>query len=355
MGFNDRDYSRDNHGRSAGVLNWLMTGSVPLFRVFGIDVRMHAAFLIMLALVLLLGFGPNTPWTIRLQLVGVLWGIVLLHEFGHCFGARATGGSADLITLNPLGGLAYAMAANNPFSQTVTIAAGPAVNAVISLICGVWIYLISGNVLLTPNAFGTHFPYEGWDGVYDWLWIIHATSLALLFFNLLPVFPLDGGQLLQALLWKPLGHFRAMWITVNIGIAGAILMMLWALFVRSGFGGGLMLFIGLNCLLKCIQYRTMLKHTDPYGFESASNDAGFERALRKQSRSEDRELAKRRKARERAEREEAIERQEVDQILTKVAAGGMASLSSRERKALARASDNQRRRDTDKAKQRGWR
>jgi stage IV sporulation protein FB len=354
MGFQDRDYSRDNPGRAAGVLNWLMTGSVPLFRVFGIDVRMHAAFLVMLGLVLLFGFGPGTPWQMRLQFMAVLWSIVLLHEFGHCFGARATGGSADLITLNPLGGLAYAMAAPNPFSQAVTIAAGPGVNVLICLVTGTWIYLLTGDVLLTPNSFITNFPRGYGADIFDWLWITHATSLGLLFFNMLPVFPLDGGQLLQALLWKPLGHYRSMWITVNIGIVGAIGIMIWAL-LGGGFGGGIMLFIGLNCLLNCIQYRTMLKHTDPYGFEYAAADAGYERALQKQRRAEDKEMARRRKVREKTEREEATERAEVDRILAKVAQSGMGSLTGGERKALARASENQRRRDDEKAKQRGWR
>ncbi len=343
MGYDDRDYSRSSSGAGGamGVLNWLMTGSVPLFRVFGISVRMHAAFLIMLALVLLFGFGPHTPFPVKLQIVAILWGIVLLHEFGHCFGARWTGGSAELITLNPLGGLAYAMAANNPWSQGVTVAAGPLVNVVICLVTGVSIYFMHGSVPLLPY-------------VYEWGWIelTYAISLGLLYFNMLPIFPLDGGQFLQALLWKPLGQYRSMWITVHVGLVGAILLMTYAVFARAGFGGGLMLLIGINCLINCIQWRQMLSQTDPYAYEGYMAESGYDRAHAAQQRQREKESATRAKRRQREEQEERREQEEVDRILAKVADQGMNSLSAGEKRVLARATENQRKRDAEREKRR---
>jgi Zn-dependent protease len=335
-----------------GVLNWLMTGSVRLFRVFDIEVRIHAAFLVMLVLVLLFGFGPGTPLVTRLQLIGVLWGIVLLHEFGHCFGARWTGGSAHLITLNPLGGLAFAMAANNHRSRIITIAGGPLVNVAICLICGVAIYALSGNVLLTPSGFGRHLPAPGWWATYQWLWLIHATSLALLFFNLLPVFPLDGGQLMQALLWHPMGYYRSMMLTANIGIVGASLMMVWGLLMSGGFGGGLLLFIGLNCLLNCIQMKAMLKQAGPWGFSdedlSAADASGFDREARKQAKAREASA----KRREKLMQQDRAEQQKIDRILAKVSASGMQSLTWLEKRTLAQASKRQQSRERESAKPR---
>ena len=348
MGWQDRDYNRSGPpvGGFMGVLNWLMTGSVPLFRIVGIEVRMHAAFLVMLGLVFLFGFGPDTPLTLRVQFMVVLWGIVLLHEFGHCYGARLTGGSAELIMLNPLGGLAYSQSANNPSSRIWTVAGGPLVNVGICLITGTWIYFLTGDVLLTPGSFITHLPSARWIGVFDWLWVTHATSLALLFFNMLPIFPLDGGQLLQAILWRPLGQWRSMMIAVNVGLVGSVLMMLYALLGGGGFGGGIMLFIGLNCLLNCIQWRTMLKSVDPWAFDSEVTEdaATFDRTARRQAKLREASA----KQRDKQRRAEKAEQANIDRILTKVSAGGMQSLSWMDKRALGKASQHQRQRASAK-------
>lgn len=350
MGWQDRDYSRTPSGGGWSVLNWLLTGSVPLFRVFGISVRMHAAFLVMVALWLLFGFGPGTPLVFKLQVVAVLWTIIILHEFGHCFGARWTGGSAELITLNPLGGLAYAMAAHNPFSQTVTVAAGPAVNVIICIITGSILLPMTGDVPLTPWSGFRGFFSSDWATLLEWVMLFHSISLGLLYFNLLPIFPLDGGQLLHAILWRPMGYYKAMWITVHIGLVGASLLILYGLIGVTGFGGGLMLFIGINCLLNCIQWRAALKQTDPYSFESYMAEGGIERARVHTQRQDERESQRRAKARAREQEEERREKEEVDRILAKVAEQGMNSLSSREKKALARATENQIKRDQEREK-----
>ena len=74
----------------------------------------------------------------------ILFGIVLLHEFGHCFAARWTGGDAQEIMMTPLGGLAMTMSRNHWWSRFVTVAGGPLVNVGLCLICGVGIFVLSG-------------------------------------------------------------------------------------------------------------------------------------------------------------------------------------------------------------------
>ncbi|MCH7765652.1 MAG: M50 family metallopeptidase [Acidobacteria bacterium] len=56
----------------------------------------------------------------------ILFVVVLVHEFGHCFGARYTGGEADEILIWPLGGLAYASPPHNAKAHMITTVAGPA-------------------------------------------------------------------------------------------------------------------------------------------------------------------------------------------------------------------------------------
>src|SRR5262245_23140946 len=109
MGYQDRHYYRDRGSGAGSPLMWLLMGSVPLFTVFGIRVRMHVTMILLIALQLLFassegGLGVRSALTS----MTILFFSVLLHEFGHCFGARWVGGEANDILMWPLGGLAYA-------------------------------------------------------------------------------------------------------------------------------------------------------------------------------------------------------------------------------------------------------
>src|SRR6478735_4977230 len=101
MAFQDRPYYRDRSGSTGNPLMWLLTGSVPLFTAFGIRVRMHASLLLLIVLVLLFGLGQGFTWQDRLESMGILFGVILLHEFGHCFAARRVGGEANDILMWP--------------------------------------------------------------------------------------------------------------------------------------------------------------------------------------------------------------------------------------------------------------
>src|SRR5688500_2940093 len=155
MGWEDRPYYRDR-GTPSNPLQWLWTGSVHLFTVAGIRVRIHASLLLVIGLVLLFGLGGfGDSIALRVQSMAMLFLIILLHEFGHCFAARPAGGTAEEILMTPLGGLAMAMAPRRPWPTFVTVAGGPAVNVVICLLCGIGIYLIHGIFPLGPWTFGS--------------------------------------------------------------------------------------------------------------------------------------------------------------------------------------------------------
>src|SRR4029079_10044347 len=104
MGWEDRDYYREGRRGAMSPLQWLMEGSVPLFKIFDIRVRMHASLVVVLALVVLLGVGNfGDSLALRVQTITSLFTIILLDEFGYCFAARWTGGSANEILMTPLG------------------------------------------------------------------------------------------------------------------------------------------------------------------------------------------------------------------------------------------------------------
>src|SRR5581483_2246379 len=126
MAWQARPYYRDRSSSPTNPLMWLLGGSLPLFTLFGIRVRMHASMLIFIVLTLAFaqtssGIGAKSAATS----MAILFISVLLHEFGHCFGARMTGGFADEILIWPLGGLAMTHPPHRPGASFITTIMGP--------------------------------------------------------------------------------------------------------------------------------------------------------------------------------------------------------------------------------------
>lgn len=352
MAWQDRHYYRERGSGASNPLMWLLTGSVHLFTLFGIRVRAHASLIVIVLLILLFGWGPGSGISARVQSAAILFAIILLHEFGHCFGARLTGGEADQILMTPLGGIAMAMARRRPWPTFVTVAAGPLVNVFICVITGVAIWAIERRVILAPGAFRTYFPSTGWMHLYSYLYWIYALSYALLLFNLWPVYPLDGGQLVQSILWKPLGYYKSMMLMLNIGLVGSALMVMVGLATLGALGLGLLLIlIGVSCFLTCFQTRAMMKNEGPWGFseeDSIDYTSGLYATAEKTSRRTHRSA---KRAAKLAQQERA-ERDKLDRILEKVSQHGMHSLSWWERRTLRKATEHQRQRDVQTGRSR---
>ena len=123
-----------------------LNGSFRVGRLFGITIRVHILFVIWIAWRLI---ASGDGWQFHAAFLGMLFGIVLLHEFGHCFGARSVGGFAENILMWPLGGLAYAHAPMTPWAQFVTVASGPLVNVGFCVLAGV-VHCFFGDVKDDP-------------------------------------------------------------------------------------------------------------------------------------------------------------------------------------------------------------
>lgn len=181
-----------------------MRDSVTIGRVAGITVGINWSWLIVFALIawtLATGIFPETnPGLadgayIAMALVAAVlfFTSLLLHEFGHALQARREGVEIEGITLWLFGGVAKFSGMFPSAGAEFRIAiAGP----LVSLLLGVGFLLLPA---LLP--FATYV-----DGVLFWLGSI---NLALLVFNLLPAFPLDGGRVLRSLLWKAKDDFLA--------------------------------------------------------------------------------------------------------------------------------------------------
>ena len=187
----------------------MQSGSIRLFRFAGIQVYLHFSWFIVAAYQLTQRLNNYDSQIFALYEYLALFAIVLLHEFGHSLACRQTGGSADQIVLWPLGGVAFVDPPRRPGAVLWSIAAGPLVNvALVPVLEVLWIF--AGNA-------GWH--YESPDA-YRLIGMIRFINYALLIFNLLPVYPLDGGQILRALLWFPFGEIRSLKIASAIGLVG---------------------------------------------------------------------------------------------------------------------------------------
>lgn len=184
----------------------IQDGSLRLFRVAGIDVFLHWTWLLMAAFEVSARQGEfsNPIWNL-VEYVS-LFAIVLLHEFGHAFACRSVGGAADRIMLWPLGGIAFVSPPPRPGAVLWSIAAGPLVNvALIPILGAAWILAMSmGLSVLSPDAVKC-------------LGMMNKINALLLIFNILPFYPLDGGQIVQSLLWFAVGRGKSMVIAGWIG------------------------------------------------------------------------------------------------------------------------------------------
>lgn len=199
-----------------------MKGVIPLFQVAGIRVYLHFTwfFVAVLEIFRFAHRYHNPAWAVAEYLT--LFLIVLLHEFGHAFACRQTGGEANQIILWPLGGVAFVKPPPRPGAYLWSIAAGPLVNAALFPI---FTMLIFADIQL-------HWRTAAPD-LAQFVVSIAFINGFLLFFNLLPIYPLDGGQIVRGLLWLKLGPIRSLKISSVIGFVGAGLFALWAFSARS--------------------------------------------------------------------------------------------------------------------------
>ncbi len=192
-----------------------MKWSFRIARVAGIEVRLHVTFLLLVAFYAWVFADARGPAAAvhGVTLILLLFFCILLHEFGHAFAARAFGIRTPDITLLPIGGVArLERIPSSPWQEFVIAVAGPAVNVVIvgilAAVTGYFPTFEEGKNLNSLEA--------------PLLPMLLVVNAALILFNMIPAFPMDGGRVLRALLAMRLPHATATLIAARVGQALAV-------------------------------------------------------------------------------------------------------------------------------------
>jgi Zn-dependent protease/CBS domain-containing protein len=224
-----------------------MGGAIKVGRAFGIDVKVHWTFLLLLAF---FGFtayqnsGDLGSALVTVAIIVALFVCVLLHEYGHSLVAQRLGIEIADITILPIGGLARLKSLpEKPWDEVKIAIAGPLVNVVLAPIFFAIALLLGGGITMPPNIL------EGVQSAAQVFVYLGFINVALVVFNLIPAFPMDGGRVLRGLLATRLGPVRATDISSAVGqffaaaffliglLTGNLLLALIAVFIFFGAGG----------------------------------------------------------------------------------------------------------------------
>jgi stage IV sporulation protein FB len=385
-----------------------MSWSIPLFRAFGIQVKVHVLYIVITLAMLLRVYSVDKSHLAEYALIWVvmLFVIVLLHEFGHCFAARRVDGEADEILMWPLGGLAFCAVPHTPRANLITAVGGPFVNVLICLVAGAALFAAgyyppvnvfqtrqlyypelhnwqtggegvpyysevpfyidkkTGNLVFslkgikTPN--GTSFavtedgklveveapvieayaPWVLWTARLFWL------SWMLLLFNLLPAFPLDGGRILQCILWGRSGDYRsATQVACWSGLVTSLVFMLLSFWWNDALLLGLALFMMFSSYQQLVMLDRGAEEGGAFGYDFSKGYGGFgpdedaPAVKPKRVGPVKRWLQARRARRLKQEVEQrAADEARLDELLDKIGRLGKESLTAEERRFMDRVS-----------------
>lgn len=225
-----------------------MSWSIRLARIFGIDVRVHITFLLILAWGAIRGAGGGAAGAAFGVLTMVLLFLcVTLHELGHSVVAQSLGVRVREIVLLPIGGLArMERAPSKPWHELVIAIAGPLVNVLLAVLLFVTAYPVLGAGWLSTDTLAL--AASGSPSLAGmWMGLLVA-NIVLAVFNMIPALPMDGGRVLRSVLAMLFGQGRGTRIAAVIGqvlaaamgvlavMHGEILLGLIAMFVFLGAG-----------------------------------------------------------------------------------------------------------------------
>ncbi|MEK6538060.1 MAG: site-2 protease family protein, partial [Nitrospirota bacterium] len=241
----------------------MFTSGFKLLRVLGIPIYVNYTWFIVFSLVVYTlavsyfpYFGPYYEpflrWIMAFVAAIMLFSSILLHELSHSYVAQRQGIRIKSITLFIFGGIAQMVGeSRTPSGEMKIAAAGPALSLFISGIFWFIVFVLKRDMATSPVLAISYF--------------LASTNMMLAVFNLIPGFPLDGGRMLRAFIWKRTNNLnKATLITSRIGKGFAILLIiggLWHILQGVFISGLWLIFVGMFLQQAADQgYRQTLLH-----------------------------------------------------------------------------------------------
>jgi Zn-dependent protease len=331
----------------------LLSWNVYLGRVAGVQIRLHAFFILLLVAALAVR-QEVLPWY-SFSAIALLFFSVVWHEAAHCIVALRTGGTADHVLLWPLGGLVQVnTSAHDPQQDWPTAIAGILASLAICAFALPILLLTGSGSWLQFNPFALP-PIDDeltWRSV---LALLFWTNWILLLANLLPAFPFDGARLLRTALWPRLGYRTASLQVVRAAKLTALTLFVLGLIVHQQYPAALMILSVLSLLVFFAARHEIdkLQDTDSeervFGYDFSQGYTSLERATGTPAAPKlnflRRWLKNRHENRLRRRREvEELEDLRVDDVLARLHEAGVDGLSSEDRALLQRVSQRYRNR-----------
>ncbi len=214
-----------------------MKWSFKIGSIFGIPVKVHVTFILLLLLVYFAGLSlVGTSGFYGVVFVVLVFASVVFHELSHALVARYYGINVVDITLLPIGGVArMASPAQRPIEEILIAGAGPA--ASIFLAFCLWFVADIMDVQVTVSDFSVRSSL---------LAQLIAVNFVLALFNMIPAFPMDGGRVLRGILGLYLSPYSATRIAVGVGQAFSIALFFLGLLTMNFFMILIALFVYLG-------------------------------------------------------------------------------------------------------------
>jgi Zn-dependent protease len=220
----------------------LSGGSLQLTRIAGIRIGVHVSWFLILFLAILWLQQPladrlhsSSQGFVAAVLVALLFfGSILLHELGHAFAARRVGIEVTGIELFFFGGfMRMSRDSATPGEEFKVALAGPLVTFAIAVVTGLLTVLLVGRAFFDYTELSSGAPTLP-EAVIAFTF---SANVALLLFNLIPAFPLDGGRLARAAAWRFTGdRFKATTLAARLGQLFAVLLIGWGLWILARGG-----------------------------------------------------------------------------------------------------------------------
>ena len=296
-------------------------------------IKLHLLFIVYLLVEIIFTLPGNREGiAFVLPRLGAIVLFVLAREIVHTIAAKRYGGESIEIMLWPMGGLVPPQLPDE-WGQRLKISISPLLfNLAMLPLLGVPLYLLTRDwqsLLINPLSLrGTDAVVTFTDGSTAWwlvsLGAVHAVNLVLLVINLIPMYPLDGARILEAILTKERSEHRAQWITTTTGLAAATVIGIFAIVMQDATS---LFALCVVCGLICSMHRRRLQFLATADMVPGLSDASFPTS---ENRRDNRDVP------------DQVDQHEIDRILAKISDQGITSLSRKERRTLKRATETSR-------------